>query len=169
MKMVLSNRWLKKVKRKIDQYEFEVGVLEDKPHLDPVYHGLFEEPKLAKYAGGPIRRKSNIVGPLTTGQILIQNMERLQMNILQLPFQKKNSEILQFTSYFLKFIFSKPGVNPRRLTNLLQAIVRNPILRKEYGPNSRVTIEIKGFDRHLFDTGEMFKNIKARVIRKGGS
>lgn len=169
MKATLGKSWMKKVKRKIDGYEFEVGILQDKPHYDPVYHGLFEEPSLSKYAGGPIRDKSNQLGPLTTGQILIKNMERLQRNILLEPFRKKNSDILAFTSYFLKFIFSKPGVNPNRLTNLLQAIVRNPILRKEYGNNSRATIENKGFDRHLFDTGEMFKSIKAKVIRRGGS
>jgi hypothetical protein len=49
----------------------------------------------------------------------------------------------------------------------LQAIVRNPILKGEYGRNSRLTQKIKGFNRYMIDTAQLFKNIKADVKVKG--
>lgn len=90
-------------------------------------------------------------------------MKRLGINILWEPFQKPNSEILRFTTSFLKMAIAKQ--NTQRVVNLLQAIVRNPILRQEYGANTSSTADNKGFDRHLIDTAQMFKAIKARVKR----
>lgn len=145
-------------------FNFEVGVLEDKPHRNPVEHGLYEDPKLASYAGGPIRQATRQNGPMTTGAILRENMQRLNINILAKPFQERSSEILKFTEAFLKLV-TKRGMSIKRIENLLQAVVRNPILRQEYGKNKSQTADNKGFDRHLFDTGQMFKAIRARVKR----
>jgi hypothetical protein len=102
---------------------------------------------------------------LTTGEILVENMKRLNINLLLRPFQEQNSQIMKFTRYFLQLVTKKPGISIKRVENLLQAIVRNPILQQEYGGNSANTADDKGFDRHLFDTGQMFKAIKARVKR----
>jgi hypothetical protein len=49
----------------------------------------------------------------------------------------------------------------------LQAIVRNPILRGDYGKNKKETIKRKGFDRYMIDTGQFFNSIIARVTKKG--
>jgi hypothetical protein len=57
------------------------------------------------------------------------------------------------------------GGGRQRVLNLLQAIVRNPILKHQYGPNTSATADAKGFDRHLFDTGKMFKSIKAIITK----
>jgi len=161
----MGKSWGKKLQGRIKRYSFEVGVLDDKPHMNPVQHGLFEEPQLKSYAGGPIRRTSREVGELTVGEVLIDNMKRLNINLLLRPFQERNSDILKFTDYFLRFIVGRKGSSIKRIENLLQAIVRNPILKQEYGPNSANTADAKGFQRHLFDTGQMFKAIKARVKR----
>ncbi len=166
MKIELGSSWGKKIQRRVNGIEFEVGVLDDKPHKDPVDQPLFQEPLLSNYAGGPVRRTSRNESGITTGQVLIQNMERMNRNILLEPFQQRNSEILKFTNYFLRYIVGRPGSSIKRIENLLQAIVRNPILKKEYGENSARTADNKGFDRHLFDTGQMFKAIRARVIRR---
>ncbi len=166
MKINLGTRWGKKLQSRVDGVEFEVGVLDDSPHKDPVEQGLFETPQLKNYAGGPVRKTSRKTSGVTTGDVLIQNMERTNHNFLLEPFQKKNSEIMKFTNYFLRYIVGRPGASIKRIENLLQAIVRNPILNQEYGPNNSTTADNKGFDRHLFDTGQMFKSIRARMIRR---
>jgi hypothetical protein len=52
------------------------------------------------------------------------------------------------------------------MENLAQAIIRNPILRGDYGSNSALTRKIKGFDRFMFDTGQLFQSIKAKVLKR---
>lgn len=166
MNIELGKSWGKKLQHRIERYNFEVGVLEDKPHKDPVVaEGLFAEQDLITYAGGPVRRTSRQKSDMTNGQVLVENMKRLNINLLLRPFQEQSSEIMKFTKYFLQLVTTKPGMKIKRIENLLQAIVRNPILKQEYGSNTAATADAKGFDRHLFDTGQMFKSIKARVIR----
>ncbi len=98
MKINLGTRWGKKLQSRVDGVEFEVGVLDDSPHKDPVEQGLFETPQLKNYAGGPVRKTSRKTSGVTTGDVLIQNMERTNHNFLLEPFQKKNSEIMKFTN-----------------------------------------------------------------------
>lgn len=166
MKINLGSSWGKKLQRRIDGVEFQVGVLDDKPHMQPIDQSLFETPQLKTYAGGPVRRTSRKPSGVSTGQVLIDNMERTNHNFLLEPFQKKDSEIIKFTNYFLRYVVGRPGASIKRIENLLQAIVRNPILNQEYGPNNSTTADNKGFDRHLFDTGQMFKSIRARMLRR---
>jgi hypothetical protein len=164
MEIELGKSWGKKLQGRIERYNFEVGVFDDKPHMDPVVTGRFETPALKNYAGGPVRRTSRQAGDKSVAQILVENMQRLNINILQRPFQERNSDILKFTAEFLKFVTSGKS-SVKRLENLLQAIVRNPILKQEYGKNKAETADAKGFNRHLFDTGQMFRAIRARVSR----
>ncbi len=166
MKLTMGKTWGKKLKGRIEKYEFEVGVFDDKPHMDPVQQGMFEQPQLKNYAGGPVRRTSRNKGDKSVGQVLVDNMKRLNINLLLRPFQERNSDILKFTDYFLKLVTGRKGSSVKRIENLLQAIVRNPILKQEYGPNTSITADAKGFDRHLFDTGQMFRAIRARVKRR---
>ncbi len=165
MKIELDKSFAKKLKGAIEGYNFEVGVLDDKPHYEAKVgkRGLGGKDVLKTYAGGPARKQSNIPSGKTIGQILIENMKRLGKNILLLPFKNRNSDIIKFTSAFLKMALAKES--PKRVENLLQAVVRNPILRKEYGRNSALTVKIKTFDRNLIDTSQMFKAIRARVKR----
>lgn len=166
MKLELAGGWKKKLKRQIEGFEFEVGILEDQPHKVAKETTLFGTPDLGTYAGGPVRKIGKGVSGMSVGEVLIENMKRLNINILREPFKLRNSEIIKFTTYFLKLATKQPGVSVKRIENLLQAIVRNPILRQEYGENKASTADAKGFDRHLFDTGQMFKNIKAKVKRR---
>jgi hypothetical protein len=164
LKAQLSGSFLKSLTKTIEGYEFEVGVLQDKPHKLPVESPLFGPPNLREYAGGQIRPTSGIASELSIGDVLIENMKRLGINLLLEPFQNPDSELNRFTTAFLRFAAGKKGTL-RRVENLLQAVVRNPILRQEYGNNKGSTADNKGFDRHLFDTGQMFKAIKARAKR----
>ena len=167
MKITLGTSWEKKLQRRVQGVEFEVGILNDKPHMQPVEQGLYEQPQLKQYAGGPVRKTSRTPSGVSTGEVLVQNMERTNTNYLLEPFQKKSSDILKFTNYFLKYLVKRTDSSPKRIENLLQAIVRNPILKQEYGGNTPQTADNKGFDRLLFDTGQMFKEIRARMIIRG--
>ena len=73
---------------------------------------------------------------------------------------------MKFTDAFFKLAFG--ASEKKRAENLLQACVRNPIRAGEYGPNSPLTVLIKGFDRAMIDTGQLFKAIKARCTVRGG-
>lgn len=165
MKLELGKSWMRKLEGRIERYEFEVGVLEDKPHKLPVETPRFSDPILGSYNRGPVRKTTRENSGLSIGQVLVENMKRMNINVLQRPFQEKSSEIMKFTEGFLKLALNRPGMNIRRVENLLQAIVRNPIFRQEYGGNSSATADAKGFDRLLIDTGQTVKAIRARAKR----
>lgn len=161
MRMTLGKTWGKKLQGRIEEFEFEVGVFPDQDKM----HRLPAEPQvITQYAGGPVQRAGKDTGPISTGQVLVENMKRLNINLLLRPFQDRNDEILRFTKAFLELVVKK-NLSIKRVENLLQAIVRNPILRQEYGANKAATADAKGFDRHLIDTGQMFKAIRAKVKR----
>lgn len=162
--MQLGGLFKSRLEKQIEGFEFEVGVLQDKVHKNPVETPLFGTPVLKEYAGGPIRPTSSTKSELTIGDVLVENMKRLGINLLLEPFQNPDDELNKFTTAFLRYAAAKKG-SLKRVENLLQAVVRNPILRKEYGNNKGFTADNKGFDRHLFDTGQMFKAIRARVKR----
>ena len=50
----------------------------------------------------------------------------------------------------------------QRILNGMRAVVRNPILRGEYGKNSAKWAAVKGFNDLLMMTGQFFKAIEAR-------
>ncbi len=151
----------------VGKYDFQVGILQDGPHKLPKKGepGLGGQEIINIYAGGPVRQKSTKVGSKSVAEVSESFRKHLGFNYLVEPFKKKNSEILKFTNEFLKMVFGRS--KDKRVENLLQAIVRNPLLREDYGHNSALTKKIKGFDRLGFDTGQLFKAIKAKVITKG--
>lgn len=161
LKVELSKGLQKRIRGVFEKYEFEVGVLDDRPHYQAESAGLFEEQDLKTFAGGPARKISKVKSDLTIGEIFVENMKRLNIDLLREPFKRKDAEINKLIRDFFRFAFGK--TEAKRLENTLQAVVRNPILRQEYGPNKGTTADGKGFDRHLIDTAQMFRAIKARV------
>lgn len=144
------------------KYQFEVGVLEDGPHFEAKRgaRGKKGQDVLKSYAGGPARKVSTRQSGQTIAEVSAENSKRLGFNYLAEPFQKKNSDIVRFMAAFLNLAFGKS--EKKRAENLLQAVVRNPILRGDYGSNSALTQKIKGFDRLMIDTSQLFKSIRAR-------
>lgn len=155
----------RKLAARIERYQFEVGILENKDRREPMESPIFGAPPETRvYAGGPVRKLSTVKSTVPNSEIFISNQQRLNINLLTRPFDDKSSDIMKFVKTFF-MIASGGKTSLKRLENLLQAVVRNPILRQEYGKNRSSTADAKGFDRHLFDTGQMFKAIKARVKR----
>lgn len=167
MKIEIDKRFKKNVRGKFGKYEFEVGVLEDAPHKKARVgeRGKKGADVRSSYAGGPTRKASRTDSGMTIAQVSAENRERLGFNYLTRPFEKKSSDIIKFTNSFFKLVFG--ASEKKRCENLLQAVVRNPILRGEYGPNSPLTVLIKGFDRGMIDTAQLFKAIRARCNVKG--
>lgn len=168
MDVGLTKGFAKRLSGTVEKYEFEVGILEDSEYMEPV-EGTLMDRLLGKqptrtYAGGPVRKKSRVKSGKTVSDVFVENQSRLNIDLLRRPLQDETSDIMRFVKVFLTNIFKKGG-NMKRVENLLQAAIRNPILNEEYGKNNSQTADNKGFNRHLFDTGQMFQSIKARAKR----
>ena len=163
MKLTLDKRFKKRVRGMVQRHSFEVGVLEDKPHRQAQWRTKENPNPTASYAGGSVR-KTTRKSYQTISEVSEHLRQFLGFNYLTKPFQKKSSQILKFTNEFFKLTFGRS--QKKRVENLLQAIVRNPMLRGDYGSNSKKAQKIKGFDRLTIDTGQLFKAIKARVITR---
>jgi len=162
----LSKDFKKSYIKTLERYNFDVGVLEDKPHYEAEYNSINEEPSLKQYAGGPARKQSRIKSGKTVGEVLVDNMKRLQINFVLDPFKRKSEPLTRFTESFLKLAYGD-GEKVRRVENLLQALIRNPILKREYGDSKSSTSDAKGFNRPLIDTSQMFRAIRAKVNNAG--
>lgn len=163
MRMRLDGRFKRQVKAAFGRYHFEVGVLEQRMHKDPR-----RPSEIRSVAGGPARKASRKSSGLTIAQVSERARKSTGINYLTLPFRGtgKNRDIVRFANAALKLMLGREE-NTRRVNNLLQAIVRNPITRGDYGGNKPTTRKIKGFSRLFIDTGQLFQNIKARVVRRG--
>lgn len=164
----LDKKFRKNLQGKFGKYQFQVGVLQDKPHREPFEGspGLDFEDRLQNYAGGLVRKTTRKPSGLTVSEVSANLRHHMGVNYLIEPFHQKSSDIIKFTNEFFKLVFGRS--QKKRAENLLQAVVRNPILRGDYGNNSRYTTIIKGFDRFGIDTGQLFKAIKAVCNIKGG-
>jgi hypothetical protein len=158
----LNRRFSKVAKGVIEKYEFEVGVLRDGIHSTarPPTAGL------KTVAGGPARKQKR-GGSQTVSAVSRRLRARLRFNFYLRPFRSaKNRDLLNMLKRFFDLCAGRSQA--KRLENALQAVVRNPITRGDYGRNSPAAAKIKGFNRLMIDTGQLFRAIRARVILKGG-
>lgn len=154
MRLELQNGFYKRLKGRIGAYEFELGQETSKAYKLPAA----KDSGITNLYGGPARKTTAKVGEGI-------NLNRAQAELLFLgPFKKRNSEIIRFAQEYLKMVFRNG--QQKTVTNLLQAVVRNPILKGQYGSNKPGTVAIKGFDRRFIDTGWFFKSIKARILKR---
>lgn len=159
MQAKLDGKFRKQAKGMYEKYEFYVGVLSDKPHKLPAQG-------IKSYAGGPARKTSSKSSGMMISEVSEDLRKKTGINFYTKPFSsKKNKDILNFTKSFFELCAGR--TSQKRVENLLQAIVRNPILRGDYGRNTSVTAKIKGFNRFMIDTAQLFKAITAKVKVRG--
>ena len=98
MEIKLDKRFKKHVEGIFGKYEFEVGVLDDKPHKEPLStlkatgkRGKKGERQLSSYAGGPIRKTSRQESGISIAEVSEANRERIGFNYLTEPFKKTSS------------------------------------------------------------------------------
>lgn len=149
-------RLIPKLKAAIEGQYFEVGILENDQHYEAI-------PKSTKQFAGGVARKINRVKADKEMQELGGELQGKYF-WLSHPFMESNSEIIKFAKAYLAEI-QKNKVTMNKIRNLVQAIVRNPILRGDYGSNSLYWTSIKGFDHVMIDTGQFFNSIQARVVK----
>lgn len=150
------------LKGKIEAHAFTVGVLQDKKRRAP----LPPARGVKSVAGGPARKLGG-PSPVTNREVSKKLREGMRLNYLVRPFQKKNDDAVRMLKVFFDICFSESKSSKyRRLENLIQAIVRNPFLRGDYGSNSAETTREKGFNRKGIDTAQLFNVIKAKVFRQ---
>lgn len=164
MKIELDKRFKKKLAGRFEKYDFEVGVLNDKAYKRPRRgeRGKKGQDVITQYAGGPVRKKTRQDSGLNISDVSKANRERLDHNYLTEPFKGagKNRDIIRFVDEFFELAFGRS--QRRRCETLLQAIVRNPLLRGEVGSNSELTQKIKGFNRPMIDTAQLFRAITSK-------
>lgn len=143
----------KKLAFKLDKYQVQVGLLEDKKRKQPKF-GEFKN-----YAGKTLLRE----GKVSNGASLVEVAEYLDRRYkwLRKPFLiKNNKEVVLVLNDIVKDMNGHDL--KQRILNGFQAVVRNPILRGEYGKNTTPWAKKKGFNQLLMMTGQFFKNVKAR-------
>lgn len=161
VKIQLARPLSNTLRGRVERFEFEVGILQDKPHKAALKG-------LKTVAGGPARKTGRKVDGTVAG-VSKSLRESTGINYLTAPWKNRNNaDILKLFGVYLKFALGGGKGNPKRLENLVQAIVRNPITRGDYGRNTEATAKRKGFNRLMIDTGQFFKTIRAKVKRRAG-
>lgn len=154
----------KMIEGELGKYKFQVGILENKRHFLPATG----DTTLTKgqnvyysYAGLKLRKPSSFKYNGTLFSVARDMDEAFKW--LRKPFMlESNSDVLAVLKYVVDNLNGKD--TRQRIINAVQAVVRNPILRGAYGKNSAKTAKTKGFNKLLMDTGQLFKNIKARLL-----
>lgn len=147
----------KKVSKQIGNYTFEVGILSDAPKKMPKKNAKKSFAGLTIAATGAASQKVSLA------EVAKYTDNRFKW--LRKPFKiANNKEVLQVVQELSAQVFGKRSINNKRLENAVQAVIRNPILRGDYGRNAPATIKQKGFDKLGIWTGQMFKAIKARRL-----
>lgn len=156
MEIKLETGLSKKLSYDIGKYTVEGGILEDKPRKAP----KFGEYKT--YAGKRLLKEGKASKGAKMAEVAKYLDERY--NWLKEPFLRKNNkEVVQVINDIAKDL---NGVGDKqRILNGFQAVIRNPILRGEYGSVSEKWAKRKGFEDALFMTGQFFKNIKTRFVK----
>lgn len=165
MRIRLAEKTAQRINARFSKYSFEVGILKD---------GTYRKPKSKKeglntLAKGPARKASRLPSKVKISDVSRFNRE--ERDYLTEPFNRPTGKDQQLIKRFLfEFLkMTRGNTNVRRLENLLQAMVRNPLARSDYGNNATSTAKRKGFDRLMIDTGQLFRAIKARVLKVGRS
>ncbi|GLT13902.1 hypothetical protein [Vibrio algivorus] len=77
-----------------------------------------------------------------------------------------NQDVIRVTNELVK-LFDAGNQSPeqiRRIESAARALIRNPIMRKDFGSNAHATISGKHFDWPMVDTGAFFNSIKAQYV-----
>lgn len=154
----------KMIEGELGKYKFQVGILENKLHYLPAQGDTTltrGQNIYYSYAGLKLRKPSSYKYKGTLFSVAKDMDEAFKW--LRKPFMlQSNADVLAVLKYVVENLNGKD--TKQRIINAVQAVVRNPILRGNYGKNSAKTSKSKGFNKLLMDTGQLFKNIKARLL-----
>lgn len=154
-----------KLKGRYDGHSLFTGVLNSKSHNEAMRWKKSNPNNKSTYLGGPVRKQTRQPDG-DMGTIFKDMQATTGINLLSAPLKsKKSRDIMRLLDSFFKMVQGS-SLKVKRLENALQALIRNPILRGDYGGNTELTTKIKGFNRLFIDTAQVFKNITGRVKAK---
>lgn len=133
----------------------EVGILNDAPKYAAA------PGKFKMYAGmvvAAVGRKTD----KTLAQVA-QDLDR-RFHWLERPWRLPQNQAVQDVVNDIAQSINMNHANKRRVLNGVQAVIRNPIMRGDYGTNSAKTAQDKGFNKLLIWTSQFFQNIRARYV-----
>lgn len=155
------------LEKEIDEFEsqrVQVGVL-DKAKMASIPRSRKKGLSRIKGTSYP-RRKIHKKSKILTVTKLAEYMDEYYGFISDAPLVPSNTDLIKVTNELIK-IFNG-DLDPRRVENAAIAIIRNPIIRMDYGRNAASTEKEKGFNRPLVDSATLFNNITAKYYIKGG-
>jgi len=155
--MKIKSDIAKKMQREIGLYNFEVGILSNAPKK------LRKKGATKSFAGLTVSASGKSSPKTSLAEVAKYNDNRFGW--LKKPFKiAGNKEVLAVVKEISAQVFGKKSPNNKRLENAVQAVIRNPILRGNYGNNAASTIRQKGFNKLGIDTAQFFKAIKAKRL-----
>jgi hypothetical protein len=157
----IDSRFKQRLKVRYGRFEFQAGVLQNRPHLAP----LSKSKGLTTLQGGPARRKSRTKA-YGTVQDVGERLRKSGNDYLRAPIQKfKSPDMVAFRKAW-GLLITGVTKSKSQVETAFRAVIRNPILKGAYGRNTRQTAKAKGFNRKLIDTGQFFQAIAAKVLVK---
>ena len=157
MKITGAKQISKKISKKIGEYNFEVGILQNAPKKLPKKGGT------KNFAGLKISAIGKASPKVSLAEVAKYNDNKFGW--LKKPFKiSQNKDVLKVVNEIASQVFGKKSLDNKRLENGVQAVIRNPILRGDYGSNAESTIKVKGFDKLGVHTAQLFKAIKAKRL-----
>lgn len=153
LQFLASERLTNFVGKRLGKYEVEVGILEDGPEKK----WKREQKNLA---GGPANKTAGTNKNVTLREVFAK--WNLRYQLLLAPLRAAGNKDVEEVIGRMVADLGTLGRLKQQFLNAVQALIRNPITRGEYGRNSKAWAKAKGFNRLLINTGAMFKAIKAR-------
>lgn len=174
----LDNRFKARFTARFEQYEFQAGVMPsdgEKKHYEAKSITLKSgKRKKRKSAFTTVdgmtarKRRGYLFGNEPTIKQIYQFACRyVRSDIVKDPFLSPNSGPMRKLSKALSKFFQadRPMAQRRKVEDAMLNVIRDPIKKKNYRPNSRAWAKVKGFNRALFDTGQLYRSFKAKVSR----
>jgi Tfp pilus assembly major pilin PilA len=147
----------KKMVKDIGNYSFEVGVLQNEPKKTR------KKGSSKSFAGLKVSASGKVSPKVSLAEVAKYTDNKFKW--LKKPFKlANNKDVINVVKELSKQVFGKKSIDNKRLENAVQAVIRNPILRGDYGNNAASTIKAKGFNKLGIDTAQLFKSIKAKRL-----
>jgi hypothetical protein len=155
--MKITSEISKTISRKIGYYNFEVGI------LDSQQKKIANHKASANYAGMKVSGSKGRSSKLSLADVAKYTDKNFGW--LKRPFKtKENKDVGRVVKELAKQTIAEGSKDKKRLENAVQAVIRNPILRGDYGQNKTSTAKAKGFNKLGIETAQMFKFIKAKIV-----
>lgn len=141
------------LQKRIRRYDVMAGVVEDGPEKK-------WKRERKDFHGGPANKTAGNSKKSTLREVFAKWNLRYQLLLAPLR-AEGNKDVVEVIGRMVADLGTS-GRQRQQFLNAVQALIRNPIMRGDYGKNSKEWAKAKGFNRLLINTGAMFNAIKAR-------